>query len=187
MGVWVQVKLTDRLSTAMQIAHDFQTPYSASSRDDWGVGIGWDVETWSALRANSTLIWRAGNTYGCSAFIAMNAHLQKGFVLLANQGAGENWSPENIGAMSPRSDVCKVQSSMCLRFEACLRTRLSAHTAALMKRTCRMLIVFRSHAGYAVVDNWYAAAEYGTSSSTRPISALALVLGMSVTGLLLSL
>ena len=96
----VQVKLPASLSTAMEIAQGFQAPYSSSSKDGWGVGIGWDVETWTALKANSTLIWRAGNTYGCSAFIAMNSHLQKAFVLLANQGRGNKWSPESIGASS---------------------------------------------------------------------------------------
>jgi CubicO group peptidase (beta-lactamase class C family) len=94
----MQVSLSSALKADMQLAHRFEYPYQVTGgKKGYGIGLGWDIEMWRTFKSNSSLIWRAGSTYGNSAFIALNGKLQKGFVLLANQDKGEAWSPETAG------------------------------------------------------------------------------------------
>lgn len=83
------------LSIAMQRAQEWQVGYNPG--ETRGVGFGWGLEQWSGTRGNSTLVWHAGSTYGSSAFVAFNADMETGVVVLANQGRGKDWAPEELG------------------------------------------------------------------------------------------
>lgn len=91
------LKMPAGLTLAMQLAQAKRVNKDSEDPGFGGMGMGWDVEEWDVLQANTTLIYSSGNTYGASAFIALNVLQERGIVVLANQGGGDMWSPGDIG------------------------------------------------------------------------------------------
>jgi beta-lactamase class C len=91
----VNIAAMPELNIAMKMAQKWRTGYNTGERR--GVGLGWGIEQWSTKSGNSSLLWHSGSTYGSSAFAAFNSQLEIGIVVLANQGRGKQWSPEEIG------------------------------------------------------------------------------------------